>query len=61
MTDTLTLSADFCPHCGAPVASAEAFRTNDEPQSQGVFEREGAHLAIEGDEIRVYEHDGGEA
>jgi len=52
-------SPNFCPQCGAPVASAETVRADDSIQLQGVFSADGrdAHLVVDGDEIRIFEHD----
>jgi len=51
-------SPNFCPQCGAPVKAAETVRADDAIQFQGVFaaEEADAHLVVDGDEIRIYEH-----
>lgn len=59
MSDRLDLGASYCPICGHPVEAAEAIATTDEPIiGQGIYERAGAHLAVEGCEIRIYQHEG---
>jgi hypothetical protein len=52
-------SPNFCPQCGAAVASAETVRADDAIQLQGVFsaDERDAHLVVDGDEIRIFEHD----
>lgn len=56
MSDRLSLDANFCPQCGEKIDKAEAVRTGEAPVGQGVYEGEDAHLVVEGDEIRIYQH-----
>lgn len=61
MADRQDLSASYCPVCGLPVSKGEAVHAEEPLDIQGTFERQGAHLQIEGSEIRVYEHGEGGA
>lgn len=50
--------ANFCPQCGAPLDATQFVATDEDLVAQGVFERAGAHLVVEGGSIKIYKHKG---
>jgi hypothetical protein len=63
MSDLSDIDPNYCPVCGIPVDSAQAIAVSDGPIDagfEGTYEREAAHVVVEGAEIRLYRHaDGG--
>ena len=58
MSDFADRGTRFCPACGTEVAQAQSVNADDEfaQRAQGVFEREGAHVVIDGTVVTAYIH-----
>jgi hypothetical protein len=63
VSDLADRGASFCPACGSEVQQAQSVNADDglDDRAQGVYEKAGAHVVIDGSVVSVYIHGDSEA
>jgi hypothetical protein len=63
MSDMADLDASYCVVCGSEVQQAQSVNADDslDDRAQGVYEKVGAHVVIDGSVVSVYVHGDSEA
>ena len=58
MSDLADRGTSFCPACGSEVQQAQSVNADDslDDRAQGVYEKAGAHVVIDGSVVSVYVH-----
>jgi len=58
MSDLADRGTSFCPACGSKVQQAQSVNADDslDDRAQGVYEKAGAHVVIDGSVVSVYVH-----
>jgi hypothetical protein len=58
VSDLADRGTSFCPACGSEVQQAQSVNADDslDDRAQGVYEKTGAHVVIDGSVVSVYVH-----